>query len=85
MVIESGPTTTDKIMYWVLGIIMVAFIISIPFMVRDKNARLEHAWQTQGCEMYDDVKAIDVPAKCSQYFVDHYKAQPIRTQPPDKE
>lgn len=81
--IEQGPSSSEKVMYWVLGAVMVAFIISIPFMVRDKNARLDKAWHDQGCEMYDDIKATDVPAKCSQYFVDHYKPQQQRVQPPE--
>lgn len=82
MTIEQGPSGLDKVFYFVLGTIMVAFVISIPFMARDQQRRLEQRWHDEGCQMYDDEKAGDIPAKCSQYFIDHYRSQPLRTQPP---
>lgn len=85
MIIEEGPSTFDKIFYWVLGIIMIAFFISVPFMARDAERANQKAWQENGCQMYDNIKAADVPAKCSQYFVDHYKSQQQRVQPPEEQ
>lgn len=82
--IINETTNVDKAFYWVLGLIMVAFLISVPFMVRNDNRLKVQAWQEQGCEMYDNEKPADIPAKCSQYFVDHYKPQPARTQPPQE-
>lgn len=83
MYIEKGPSKGEKVMYWGLGLLMIAFFISVPFMWRDKQARLDKAWADMGCEMYDEEKATDIPAKCSNYFTDHYKAQEARKQPPD--
>lgn len=83
--IEGGPTTGwEKAMYWVLGIIFVAFLISIPFMARDQEKRQAQAWHDQGCQMYDDYKPENIPAKCSTYFIDQYMPQEARKQPPDE-
>lgn len=84
MYLEQPPSGWEKAMYWGLGLLMVAFIISVPFMYRDKQARLEQQWQDEGCQMYDDMKGIDVPAKCSNVFTDHYQPQEQRVQPPDE-
>ncbi len=83
MVIESKPSKFENVMYIALGIFFVAFLISIPFMIRDKEKREAQSWQDLGCHKYDEMKAIDVPAKCSYIFTDHYKAQEMRVQPPE--
>ena len=81
----GGETSTlEKVMYWVLGIVFVAFLISVPFMLMDKQERLEKAWQDKGCQMYDMEKPQDVPAKCSKTFTDHYAPQDARLQPPSE-
>ena len=83
--IGGGPATGwEKAMYWGLGILMVAFLISVPFMIRDKQAREAQLWQDLGCHKYDEMKGIDVPAKCSNTFTDHYAPQAPRLQPPDE-
>lgn len=84
--IGGGPATGwEKAMYWGLGLLMVAFLISVPFMIQDKQERLEKAWNDQGCRMYDEeTKLDDIPAKCKADFIEHYKAQDARLQPPDE-
>ncbi len=77
------PGKYDNIMYIALGLFFLAFLVSVPFMWHDKQARLEKAWQDDGCQMYDDYLIKDVPAKCQTYFVDHYKPQQGRIQPPE--
>lgn len=74
----------EKAFYWFLGLFFVAFLISVPFMWRDKQARLEKQWQDEGCQMYDNVMAKDLPNKCANYFTDHYQPQDTRLQPPDE-
>lgn len=81
---NKGLDFLDKAVPIVCGVIMVAFLISLPFMIRDKEARERKAWQDEGCHMYDNMKSIDVPAKCSYIFTDHYKPQQERLQPPDQ-
>lgn len=79
----NKPTASDKIVPIVCGVILLAFIACVPSMANDKEKREAKAWHDNGCKIYDDYKAIDVPAKCSAYFVDHYKAQQARLQPPE--
>lgn len=79
----GGETSKlEKFGYIALAILMLAFLAYIPFMLIDKQQRLEQAWQTQGCEMYDTYPSEQVPAKCKNDFVDHYAPQDARTQPP---
>lgn len=78
------PSKVDTFVTWGCILIFIAFLISLPFMVRDKEARLKQQWQDEGCHMYDNMKSIDVPAKCSYIFTDHYKPQAERVQPPDE-
>ena len=80
----NEPKPSDKIVPIVCGIIFATFLAYTPFMVADANKRKEQKWQEQGCQMYDGFKASDVPAKCSNYFTDHYKPQTPRTQPPEE-
>lgn len=80
--IYGAPTMWDKIIPVGCLLILLVFIACLPSMVADKNRRLEQQWQSNGCRMYDDTKMSEVPAKCQQFFVDHYTAQPARTQPP---
>lgn len=81
--IGGGPESKlEKAMYWLLGIVFLAFLAHIPFMLIDKQERLERAWQEQGCQMYDMQRTQDVPAKCSNQFTDHYAPQDARLQPP---
>jgi hypothetical protein len=82
--IIEKPNISDKIVMWGCIALVGAILVCLPSMINDKNKRLEQAWQTQGCEMYDNYKATDIPAKCSQYFIDHYKSQDIRIQPPEE-
>lgn len=81
MVIEKGPSGTEKGLMIGLAVLMVAFIISIPFMVRDGNKRREELWQAHGCQMYDNYMQDKLPAKCATFFTDHYAPQERRTQP----
>lgn len=81
-IIEKSSSGLDKIFYLILGAIMLAFLISIPFMVRDNNRIAAQQWQVQGCEMYDSDTTTLVPPKCENTFVDHYAPQPTRPQPP---
>ena len=73
----------DKIVPIMCGIILLAFLATVPSMINDKNKREAKAWQDSGCQMYDNLKPADVPAKCSNQFTDHYKAQAGRIQPPE--
>lgn len=79
----NEPTTIDRVVPIVCFVILIAFFACLPSMIKDQNKRLEQAWQDQGCQMYDNDKTANVPAKCSQYFVDHYKPQQPRPQPPE--
>lgn len=76
---EQSPL--DKIMMWGAIVLFVAFLAYIPTMFQNKQDRLDKAWKTQGCEMYDDEKIADVPAKCQTFFIDHYAPQERRLQP----
>lgn len=83
--IGHEPSGIEKAMPIICGIILFGALASIPFMQRD-NARIrEQQWQSQGCKMYDTEKMADVPAKCLNEFVDHYKAQQPRVQPPEQQ
>ncbi len=82
--LERGPSTGDKVGYAALGLFMVAFLISVPFMIRDRNKLKQQQWQEQGCRMNDDYKPANIPAKCSSYFIDHYQPQQERVQPPEQ-
>lgn len=64
-------------------LLFIAFIISLPFMIRDKQRLEAQQWHDNGCHMYDDY-VKNVPAKCQAYFIDHYQAQKARLQPPDE-
>lgn len=79
--LESKPSKFDNVMYVVLGIVFVAFLIYVPFMIHNKQERLQKAWNDSGYQMYDDYKPADVPAKCSMYLTDHYQPQKARVQP----
>lgn len=80
----GGETSgIEKAMPIVCGVILVAAIISIPFMQRDNEKIRQQKWQSQGCKMYDSEFLKDVPVKCLNEFVDHYKAQEQRIQPSD--
>lgn len=63
--------------------LLVAALISVPFMYNDSMKAKEKQWQSEGCRMYDNSKMADVPVKCLNEFTDHYKAQNQRTQPPE--
>ena len=76
------PSFMDRAFPIAMGILMVAFLISIPFMVMDTHKRETQLWEEKGCQMYDDYTIDSVPAKCQTYFIDHYQSQPTRTQPP---
>lgn len=80
--IGGEPSKLEKAGYIILGIVFVAFLAYIPFMLINKQERLEQAWQDRGCQMYDMERPQDVPAKCSNQFVDHYAPQDARKQPP---
>ena len=75
------PTKTDKLVPIVAGLVLLAFLACVPAMWSDKQQRLEQAWQEKGCQMYDNDKPADLPAKCSNDFVDHYQPQEQRNQP----
>lgn len=77
------PGKADKVVPIICGFILLAFLISLPFMVRDEARIKAEKWQQQGCQMYDDERAVNVPAKCNNDFTDHYKAQTPRVQPPE--
>lgn len=78
----TGKTTTmDKVMYVGLGLLFVAFLISVPFIVADKQKRLDQEWRDKGCQMYDMDRVVNIPAKCNNDFTDHYNPQPTREQP----
>lgn len=72
----------DKVIPVIAIGILLAFFACVPSMIKDQNRAEAQQWQAQGCQMYDDYKLSDVPAKCQVYFVDHYQAQPVRVQPP---
>lgn len=83
--IGHEPKGLEKAMPIILGFVLLGAFISVPFMQRD-NARIrEQTWQSEGCKMYDNEKVADVPVKCLNEFVDHYKAQQQRTQPANGE
>lgn len=79
--IYNEPTTRDKMVPIVCGVILLAFLATVPSMINNKNKRLEQAWQEQGCQMYDNYHISEVPAKCQAHFIDHYQPQPARPQP----
>jgi hypothetical protein len=79
---ESG---LEKGMRYGVIALFIAFVAYVPFMIQNKEERLEKAWQEQGCKMYDMERPQDVPAKCSNTFTDHYKPQEQRVQPPEVE
>lgn len=72
---------SEKIGAIALLILFISFLIYIPFMIANKQERLQQAWQTQGCQMYDDRKIADIPVKCHSEFIDHYAPQEMRKQP----
>lgn len=77
----EGPTSTaEKFMYIFLCIVVIAAIACIPLMIADKQNRLDEEWKNNGCQMYDKDKVSDIPAKCNNDFVDHYKSQDSRKQ-----
>lgn len=82
--IIGEKTALDKAVPIICVTILVAFFAGLPSMVSDKNKRLQQAWQDRGCQMYDDYKMDYVPAKCQQFFVDHYAPQQLRSQPDAK-
>lgn len=73
----------DKAIPAFCGLLLVCALISVPFMARDNERIRQQTWKAEGCKMYDDYKVQNVPAKCQTYFVDHYKAQQQRIQPPE--
>lgn len=79
--IGNPATKLDKVFYAVLGSVMVSFIISMPFMIADKQARLDREWKDKGCQMYDVDRIADLPSKCNNDFTDHYKSKQLREQP----
>lgn len=79
--LEQPPSTGDKIINGFLVLLILLAIVCIPFMIVDKQRRLDDAWNNQGCKMYDKEKVSDIPAKCNNDFVDHYNAQERREQP----
>ncbi len=84
MYIEQGPGRGEKVFLTILAVVFISFLISVPFMWHDKQQRLEKAWRDEGCQMYDNEMVSNVPAKCQTYFVDHYKGQNQRVQPPEE-
>jgi len=83
--IGHEPSGIEKAMPIILGIFFLAALASIPFMHADNERARQKSWQSQGCKMYDDEKMADVPVKCLNEFVDHYKAQQQRLQPPEQQ
>ena len=79
--IGQETSTLEKVLNIALGLLFVAFLVSVPFMIRDKQARIDKAWSTKGCQMYDDAAIKNVPAKCQGDFIDHYSPQELRYQP----
>lgn len=79
--VYNAPKPADKIVPIVCGIVFLAFLVSVPFMVADQNKRKAELWQEHGCHMYDNYRIERVPAKCHAYFIDHYAPQPLREQP----
>jgi len=75
------PSPADKIVPIACGVLLLTFFAAMPFIARDANNQKERMWQNQGCQMYDNIEATKVPAKCSSYFIDHYKPQEMRNQP----
>lgn len=83
MYTEPKQNLIEKISFAALILVFIAFIISVPFMASDKEKRQQEAWQEKGCQMYDDQKIEEVPAKCHSEFIDKYKSQELRAQPND--
>lgn len=82
--ISGGQSTGEKVVMWFCIGFFLVFLAFIPKMAADKDKAMRQAWEDNGCQMYDEYKATDVPAKCSQYFVDAYQPQEVRVQPPDR-
>lgn len=78
------PSKGDKIVPIVCGVVLLAFFACLPSMIRDEQKIQDQLWKDHGCQMYDDYKPANVPAKCSSYFIDHYQPQNSRPQPPDE-
>jgi len=76
--IEGKSTTFDKVLYTFLALLVLATIAYMPFMIADKQATAEKEWNDKGCRMYDADRVSEIPAKCSNDFVDHYKSQTLR-------
>ncbi len=84
-IIEHEESGLEKGMRYGLIALMIAFFIYVPFMIQNKEERLRQAWQDNGCRMYDEETRLDdIPAKCKADFIEHYKAQQPRLQPPDE-
>jgi hypothetical protein len=80
----SEETKADKYIFigFIVLLVLILFVFA-PYELITGQQRRERAWHTQGCQMYDDETTNDVPAKCLNYFTDHYKPQQQRTQPPE--
>jgi hypothetical protein len=76
--IEGKSTTFDKVLYTFLALLVLAIIAYVPFMMADKQATAEKEWKEKGCRMYDAARVSEIPAKCSNDFVDHYKSQELK-------
>lgn len=70
-----------KVVSAVLGVFILLAMAAIPYIAAQTDKDNKRQWQTQGCHMYDELPMSKVPAKCQQYFVDHYAPQSQRTQP----
>jgi hypothetical protein len=81
----SKSTPLDKLTPLALIVLMLALFASVTFMVWDSNKRKEELWQADGCQMYDNYRIKNVPAKCHQHFIERYQSQEKRVQPPDVE
>jgi hypothetical protein len=81
---EGMSSKTFTIMMVVGGLLTVGAIHSSYLeIIQNRKKQLEQAWQEQGCQMYDNANIDSVPAKCLNYFTDHYEPQEQRVQPPE--
>lgn len=78
--LETPARPLEKAFYALLAILLVATLCYAPFMYADAQRELKREWDENGCQMYDDKKIADVPAKCQSHFVDHYAPQERREQ-----
>lgn len=78
---NDKPGTLEKVVYWVLAMLVLATLTYLPFAVSNRQRQAEESWQDSGCQMYDNEVLSNVPAKCLNAFADHYRPQQRRHQP----